>query len=231
MPNGSGVAVRVMIVDHEDVVRKAFRVAVENSPGLVVVAESRDVSEALTVAERTQPDVVLLEINMTSHGFDDLIERLRVRSTGRSKVLVLTSRDDDEALYLSLRARASGFLLKDVKEEDLVNALYAVASGDAVISPRMTKRLIERFDIAPPKGLNGGADVLGSLSERENEVLGGLVRGWSNKRIAEELHVALATIKTHVSNVLAKLGVRTRVEAALLAREAGVCLIADIARS
>jgi DNA-binding NarL/FixJ family response regulator len=222
MSSSPSVPIRVMIVDHEDVARRGFRAIIDKAPGLVAVAESEDGDDAVRVARDLCPDVVLIEINIGPGSFADVVEKLRDDQAGPCRVLVLTSRDDDEALYLALRARVRGFLLKDVKEDDLLNAVRVVARGGAVISPAMTRRLIENFEILPPRDRRRHSHVLRSLSDREFEVLGGLVRGKSNQRIAQELHVASTTIKTHVSNVIAKLGVHTRVEAALLAKEAGL---------
>jgi DNA-binding NarL/FixJ family response regulator len=222
MSSTRSIPIRVMIVDHEDVVRRGFRAIIDKAPGLVAVAESEDGEDAVQVARKLCPDVVLIEINAGPGSFPDVIEKLRDGLDGTCRVLVLTSRDDDEALYLALRARVSGFLLKDVKEDDLLNAVRVVARGGAVISPAMTRRLIENFEILPPRDRRRHSQALQSLSDREFEVLCALVCGKSNQRIAQELHVASTTVKTHVSNVIAKLGVRTRIEAALLAREAGL---------
>jgi DNA-binding NarL/FixJ family response regulator len=209
-----------MIVDHEDVVRRGSRALINNAPGLELVGECADGDEAVAIADELRPHVILFEINVTPDGFEDLIGKLRANEW--CQVLVLTSRYDDQALYLSLRAHVSGFLSKDVTEAEIVTAIRQVAAGGAVLAPKITRRLIERFEITPPRDRRYYSRLLRSLSDRELDVLCALVSGKSNTVIAEELHVALTTVKTHVSNVLAKLGVHSRVEAALLAQEAGL---------
>jgi DNA-binding NarL/FixJ family response regulator len=225
--------IRVMIVDHEVVVRRGFRAIVDHAPGMVTVAEFATGRDAVTMVGKVDPDIVLLEINVErGEGVQDVIAGLRRNDdsgVGRRacRVIVLTSCEDDEALYFALRAQASGFLLKDVTEDDLVNAVEVVAGGAAVICPKMVRKLIDRFEIFPPRDRLCHANALGTLSNRELDVLSSLVRGKSNQLIARDLHVASTTVKTHVSNLLAKLGVSSRIEAALLAQEAGLCPPAD----
>ncbi|GLZ79993.1 DNA-binding response regulator [Actinorhabdospora filicis] len=207
--------IRVLLADDQALVRTGFRMILENAGDMEVVGEAGDGAEAVAMAEALSPDVVLMDIRMPVL---DGVEATR-RVTG-AKVLVLTTFDLDEYVYASLRAGASGFLLKDTLAPDLLSAIRVVARGDAVVAPSVTRRLLEKH-IGTGEGATAGPD-LGSLTDREREVLGLLARGLSNAEIAGRLFLSEGTVKTHVSRVLAKLGLRDRVQAVIAAYESGL---------
>jgi DNA-binding NarL/FixJ family response regulator len=214
------VAIRVLIVDDQALVRSGFRMIIEARDDLEVVGEAGDGQEAVRMAGRTRPDVVLMDVRMP--GTDGVTATARLTAAGETpRVIILTTYDLDETLYAALRAGASGFLLKDVRPAELVEAIRVVARGEALIAPTATRRLLDRFvatDTTPPPPVG----VLAQLTEREREVLGLLARGAANAEIAAQLVVAEATVKTHVSAILRKLGVRDRVQAVVLAYDLGV---------
>jgi DNA-binding NarL/FixJ family response regulator len=211
--------VSVLIADDQALVRGGFRAILEGQPDLTVVGEAGDGLAAVDLAGRRRPDVVLMDIRMP--GMDGLEAARRILASEPSPaVLMLTTFDVDEYVYEALRAGASGFLLKDVLPEHLIDAVRVVAGGDALIAPSITKRLIERFAaVAPPATRPAGLD---ELTPRELEVLGLVARGLSNAEIAEQLVLSADTVKTHVKRVLAKLGLRDRVQAVVLAYESGL---------
>jgi DNA-binding NarL/FixJ family response regulator len=214
--------IRVALVDDQSMVRAGFRMILDAEADITIVGEAADGAEAVDVAARTRPDVVLMDVRMPVM---DGIEATRVITNGRGapapRVLVLTTFDVDDYVYAALHAGASGFLLKDARAEDLVEAIRVVARGDALLAPSVTRRLIEHLarqsgrDTTPAPGI---AD----LTDREHEVLTLMARGLSNSEIAERLFLGEATIKTHVGRVLMKLGVRDRVQAVVVAYESGV---------
>jgi DNA-binding NarL/FixJ family response regulator len=211
--------VTVLIADDQQMVRRGFRVILEAEPGITVVAEAGDGREAVELARRHVPAVALLDIRMPV--MDGLQAARRVLALDTpTRVLILTTFDADEYVYEALRAGASGFLLKDAPADQLVTAVRSLAAGDALIDPVITRRLISRFALAarPPDGL---PDELRQLTARELEVLRLVARGLSNIEIARELVVEENTIKTHVSRILAKLSLRDRVQAVVLAYESG----------
>ncbi|GAA4602164.1 DNA-binding NarL/FixJ family response regulator [Actinoplanes octamycinicus] len=214
------MSVRVLIVDDQALVRVGFRMIIEAREDLEVVGEAGDGEQALRLAAQTRPDVVLMDVRMP--GMDGLAATARL-TTGPDapRVIMLTTYDLDESLYAALRAGASGFLLKDVRPGDLVEAIRVVARGEALLAPTATRRLLDRFvaaDLNPP-----GADTrLDRLTGREREVLELLARGASNAEIATRMTVTEATVKTHVSAILRKLDVRDRVQAVVLAYDLGV---------
>jgi DNA-binding NarL/FixJ family response regulator len=216
------MAIRVLIADDQTLVRAGFRVILEGQSDIKVVAEAGDGQEAVELAVRHRPDVVLMDIRMPRlDGLGATRQLLSGPAAGCSRVLVLTTFDLDDYVYEALRAGASGFLLKDVRREDLVNAVRVVAAGDALLAPSVTRRLIAEFANrpaanAPPPGR------LSTLTAREREALELLARGLSNAEMAEQLFVSEHTVKTHVSNVLAKLGLRDRVQAVICAYESGL---------
>jgi DNA-binding NarL/FixJ family response regulator len=210
--------IEVLIADDQSMVRSGLRLILEAESDIVVTAEAEDGEGAVRLARREKPDVVLMDVRMPVM---DGLEATRqiTESNPDTKVIVLTTFDVDDYVYGALRAGASGFLLKDAGGDQLVEAIRVVASGEALIAPSVTKRLIAEFarrpEVAAVKGLN-------DLTERELEVLAQVARGLSNTEIAEELYVSEATVKTHVSHILTKLHLRDRVQAVVAAYESGL---------
>jgi DNA-binding NarL/FixJ family response regulator len=210
----------VVIADDQPMVRAGLRSLLEGEESIAVVAEAVDGEQALRAVRQHRPDVVLMDIRMPNLDGLEATRRL-VADGSATRVLVLTTFDLDEYVFEALRAGASGFLLKDATAEELIGAVRTLAAGDAVLAPTVTRRVIEAFGCLPsPDGAL--AARLSSLSARETEVLCLLARGLSNAEIGRELYVSDATAKTHVSNVLAKLGLRDRVQAVIFAYESGV---------
>ncbi len=227
------VTVRVLLVDDQPLLRTGFKLILEAETDIAVVGEAGDGATAVDLTRSLLPDVVLMDIRMP--GVDGIeatrrIVRERAAEAGSAgvirhdpKVLILTTFDLDEYVVEAVRAGASGFLLKDSPPEELVAAIRIVAHGDAIVAPSVTRRLLDRFatrlpavrDSAPPPGLD-------TLTGREREVLSHVARGLSNAEIAAELVVSETTVKTHVGNVLAKLGLRDRVQAVVYAYETGL---------
>jgi len=202
-------------------VRTGFRVVLESEPDLEVVGEAGDGAEGVELAKRLRPDVVLMDIRMPVIDGIEATRRIRdLDGLQRPRVLVLTTFDLDEHVYAALRAGASGFLLKDVRAAQLVDAVRTVAAGDALIAPSVTKRLVAEF-AARPAEPDPPAE-LADLTARELEVLELVARGLSNSEIAAHLVVGEATVKTHVTRILTKLGLRDRVQAVVLAYESGI---------
>ena len=210
--------IRVLLVDDQPLLRKGFRMVLESEDDLEVAGEAADGVEAIAEAARTRPDVVLMDIRMPNL---DGVEATR-RIAPDAKVLILTTFDLDEHVYAALRAGASGFLLKDVPPEDLINAIRVVAGGDAVVAPNITRRLLDRFASSLPSSEPPAPSTLDGLTERELEVLTLMGRGLSNGEIATELFLGETTVKTHVGRVLMKLQLRDRVQAVVLAYETGL---------
>jgi DNA-binding NarL/FixJ family response regulator len=225
--------IRVLVVDDQELVRSGFCVILETADGIAVVGEAANGEAALAAAHAHHPDVVLMDIRMP--GMDGLeATRQLTRGGGGGltppKVVMLTTFDLDEYVYEALRAGASGFLLKDSPRADLIAAVRAAAAGNALLAPTVTRRLIEAFARRPPEAAPSPAR-LASLTAREREVLVLLARGGSNTEIAGALFVSEATVKTHVGNLLAKLGLRDRVQAVILAYETGIIVPGDPAAS
>ncbi|GLY97481.1 response regulator transcription factor [Actinoplanes sp. NBRC 103695] len=214
------MTIRVLIADDQALVRSGFRMILEARDDLTVVGEAGDGDQAVRLAAQTSPDVVLMDVRMP--GADGLSATARLTATADPpRVIILTTYDLEEPLYAALRAGASGFLLKDVRPADLVEAIRVVARGDALLAPTATRRLLDRFvatDVTPP----ASSAVLDRLTDREREVLTRLARGASNAEISAGLVVTEATVKTHVSAILRKLGVRDRVQAVVLAYDLGL---------
>jgi DNA-binding NarL/FixJ family response regulator len=219
--------IRVLVADDQALIRDSFRLLLDLEPDMEVVGEAGDGREAVAAARRLQPDVVLMDIRMpVLDGLGATAALTRVGSPAR--VLILTTYDADEYLYDAMRAGACGFLLKDVRREQLAGAIRTVAAGESLLHPTLTRRLVERFVQGPPPG--GHAAVLTALTERETEVLRLVGRGLSNTEIAAELFLGEATVKTHLGHVLTKLGLRDRVQAVVTAYESGLVRAGDPAR-
>ena len=209
--------IRVALADDQALVRAGFRMIVESQPDMQVAGEAADGREAIDLVRREKPDVVLMDIRMPR--MDGLAATRQVASTTR--VVILTTHELDEYVFDALAAGASGFLLKAAPPEDLIRAIREVASGDALLAPSVTRRLIEEFAKRPvPSGRR--PKELDRLTEREVEVLREVARGLTNAEIAARLHVAETTVKTHVAHLLDKLELRDRVQAVILAYEAGL---------
>ncbi len=211
------MSIRVGIVDDQALVRSGLRMIVESQPDMSVVAEAGDGEEAVRVVRTERPDVVLMDVRMPRM---DGIEATRQISAA-TRVVILTTYELDEYVFDALAAGASAFLLKASPPEDLLRAIRVVASGDALLAPSVTKRLIEQFAHRPERAARG-AKRLEELTSRELDVLKEVARGLTNAEIAASLHVAETTVKTHVAHVLDKLQLRDRVQAVILAYEAGL---------
>jgi DNA-binding NarL/FixJ family response regulator len=209
---------RVVIADDQPLMRAGFKAVLEATGSIDVVAEAGDGAEAIAAAERHDPDVILMDIRMP--GIDGIEATRRLP---RQRILILTTFGLDEYIIDALRAGASGFMTKDAPAADLVAAVSAVAAGDAVLSPAITRQLLDRVARRlPPAAGSADGGAAAALTEREREVLQLVAGGMSNAEIARALVVAEPTVKTHVSNVLGKLGVRDRVQAVIYAYEAGL---------
>lgn len=217
------MTLRVVLVDDQALLRQGFRMILEAEGDIEVVAEAEDGAEAVELAGRCSPDVFVMDVRMPR--MDGIEATRRIVSASRSaRVLVLTTFDLDEYVLGALRAGASGFILKDVRPSELLNAVRTVASGDAVVSPRATRRLLEeygRLASSQAPASSRALEDIECLSEREREVLAAMARGLSNAEIAQQLYVSEATVKSHVGRILAKLGVRDRVQAVVMAFDAG----------
>jgi DNA-binding NarL/FixJ family response regulator len=214
------VSIRVLICDDQALVRAGFRTILGGKPDIEVVGEAENGADAVTLAERRRPDVILMDIRMPV--LDGVEATRRLVSAGTpARILVLTTFDLDEYVHAAIRAGASGFLLKDVTPAKLLEAIRIVAGGDALLAPSVTRRLLERFATTLPPEEHPG-DALAELTSRETEVLRLLAAGMSNAEIASELVVSEATVKTHISSVLRKLGLRDRVQAVIVAYESGL---------
>ncbi|MCX5309875.1 response regulator transcription factor [Streptomyces sp. NBC_00154] len=214
--------IRVLIADDQVMVRQGFTVLLDAEPGIEVVGQAVDGLDAVSKVAELAPDVVLMDVRMPVLGGIEAARRITSPHDAQVKVLILTTFDLDEYVYEALRAGASGFLLKDASVEELVHAVRVVAAGDALLAPNITKRLIAEFSrmtAAPRAPL---MDRVGDLTERETEVLSLIAQGLSNAEIATRLVVAEQTAKTHVSRILAKLGLRDRTQAAVFAYETGL---------
>jgi DNA-binding NarL/FixJ family response regulator len=213
------VSIRVLLADDQKLVRGGFRMILSAEAEIEVVGEAADGEEAIALARELRPDVVLMDVRMPNVDGIEATRRIVDAADGTPRVLVLTTFDLDEYVYEALRAGASGFLLKDAPEEQLVAGIRIVADGGSLFAPAVTRRLIERFAGAAPQEPPQG---LAELTPRELEVLRLLARGLSNAEIASELVLSEHTAKTHVAHILGKLGLRDRVQAVVLAYESGI---------
>jgi DNA-binding NarL/FixJ family response regulator len=219
------MTIRILLVDDEPLLRLGFRLVLESQPDMQVVGEAGDGAAAIRRTAELEPDIVLMDVRMP--GVDGIeATRKIVQTHQQSRVLILTTFDVDEYAFSGLRAGASGFLLKNVPPEDLLSAIRAVASGDAVVAPSVTRRLLDAMahQLPDPRGLaRTDADGrLEQLTERELEVLTHVAKGMSNAEIADELVVSEATVKTHVGRMLNKLHLRDRVQAVVFAYQIGL---------
>jgi DNA-binding NarL/FixJ family response regulator len=209
---------RVLIVEDDALMRAGLRGILDREPALVVVGEAQDGREALAQARRTRPDVVLMDIRMP--GMDGISATREVLAAlPETRVMILTTFEQDDYIFGALRAGASGFLLKRTRPEELVAAVHTVAAGDSLLSPSVTSRVIARMAQRPAVGAEGGAE---RLTSREREVLGLVARGLSNAEIAAELVIEESTVKTHTKRLVGKLGLRDRVQVVIYAYEHGL---------
>ncbi|MFE1552610.1 response regulator [Streptomyces sp. NPDC058718] len=211
----------VLIADDQPMQRFGFRMLLESQDDMTVVGEASNGTEAIRLVDRHHPDVVLMDIRMP--GLDGIEATRRIITTGaRTRILIVTTFDLDEYAYEGLRAGASGFLVKDAQPEELLAGIRAVAGGDAVVAPSLTRRLLDAYIQHLPQPTTPSAPPqedprLSSLTEREREILTVVGQGWTNTEIAERLHLAESTVKTHIGRILAKTGARDRVQAVILA--------------
>jgi DNA-binding NarL/FixJ family response regulator len=219
MEDSLSYVIRVVLVDDQELMRAGFRMVLGAQDGMEIVGEAGNGQEAVELAETLRPDVVLMDVRMPV--LDGVEATKLITERGLAKVLVMTTFDLDEYALSALRNGASGFLLKDTPSAQLVAALRSVASGDAVVSPSVTRRLLDRF-LGAAGGQLRDASMLDVLTEREREVLLLMAQGLSNTEIARKLFLSEATVKTHVGRVLAKLELRDRVQAVVLAYETGL---------
>lgn len=212
--------IRVLIADDQALVRAGFAMILEAAADMTVVGEAENGIQALTLIEQQSPDVVLMDIRMPELDGLEAARRLNAVGTGRPHVLILTTFDTDEFVYEALKAGAAGFLLKTAPPDRLLDAIRVVNTGEALLGPSVTRRLIEAFVQRPAPG--GNHRILEQLTARERDVLKLIASGMSNGEIAEHLVLSQATIKTHINRLFAKLGVRDRVQAVVLAYQSGL---------
>jgi DNA-binding NarL/FixJ family response regulator len=216
------VTIGVVVVDDQALVRAGFRVLVNSAPDLRVLGEAANGQEAVEVVAATRPDVVLMDVRMPVMDGLEATRRITSSPVGESvRVLMLTTFDLDEYVFDALRSGASGFLLKDTPPEELLAAIRIIAEGESLLAPSVTRRLIAEFASRPPAATDPG-DTLGALTEREREVLVAVAQGSSNAELAADLHMSVATAKTHVSRILAKLGARDRTQLVVIAYQTGL---------
>ncbi|MCW2526772.1 MAG: putative sensory transduction protein [Pseudonocardiales bacterium] len=209
-------SVRVLIVDDQPLLRTGFRMILNSDQRISVVGDAEDGATAVRETDRLHPDVVLMDVRMP--GMDGVEATRRILDAGSlARILILTTFDLDEYAFSALAAGASGFLLKDVPPAELISAVHSVATGDAVVSPRITRQLLDRYALDPTVEVPAADTRLGRLTQREAQVLVALASGLSNAEIAEQLVVSEATVKTHVTRILTKLELRDRVQAVVYA--------------
>ncbi|WP_375406927.1 response regulator [uncultured Amnibacterium sp.] len=222
------MSVRVLVVDDQAMVRAGFAALLDAQPDIEVVGQAADGDEAIRIATETRPDVVLMDVRMPVLDGIEATKALLApdRPKPLPKIVVLTTFDVDDYVLDALRAGASGFMLKDALPADLVDGVRVVARGDGLLAPSVTRRLIERFAAQPAGRSDAGAD-LGVLTDREREVLREIAHGRSNREIATALFIAEQTVKSHVSRVFTKLGLRDRAQAVVVAYESGLVVPRD----
>ncbi len=212
--------IRVVLADDQAMIRAGFKLLIDNQPDLEVVGEAETGAQAVALVEALKPHVVLMDVQMPDMDGIAATERLTSSGSSQARILIVTTFQRDDYIFDALRAGASGFLLKTAPPEDLVDAVRVVAAGNSLLDPTVTGRVIGRFSQAGPGVAR--SERLDELTDREREVLEQLARGLSNAEIAAELFVGETTVKTHVSNVLSKLGLRDRVQAVVFAYEHGL---------
>jgi DNA-binding NarL/FixJ family response regulator len=213
------MTVRVVLADDQPLVRAALRMVITDAPDIEVVGEAGDGSEAVEAAERQRPDVIVMDIRMPGMGGIEATRRITQRVAG-TRVIVLTTFDDDDTVYAALRAGASGFLVKDMALDDILAAIRVVAAGDGLLAPGVTRRLIKHFAAERPAA--APRREISGITDREREVLALVASGLSNAQIAERLFISVATAKTYVTRLLAKLDARDRVHLVIIAYQAGM---------
>ena len=217
------MTIRVLLCDDQALVRSGFRMILETRQDLQVVGEAQDGRQAVRLAAQTRPDVILMDVRMPNL---DGVEATRqiVAAGSPARILVLTTYDLDDYVYAAIRAGASGFLLKDVQPDQLAEAIRVIAAGDALLAPSVTRRLLGQFarTLPGPRASRASRASLSALTERETEVLRLLAAGLSNAELAGRLYISEATVKSHVSSLLRKLGLRDRVQAVILAYDTGL---------
>jgi DNA-binding NarL/FixJ family response regulator len=215
--------IRVVLTDDQPLVRAGLRVLIADTPDMEVVGEAGDGAEAVRLVREHRPDVAVMDVRMPGTDGIEGTRLITADTDSDTRVLVLTTFDDDEYVYAALRAGASGFLLKDMALEAILDGIRVVAAGDALIAPSVTRRLIEDFAVSRPEPVVAArsADVRG-VTDREREVLTLVGRGLSNSEIAEDLCISVATAKSHVARLFSKLGARDRVQLVITAYEAGL---------
>ncbi|MBM7791377.1 response regulator [Tenggerimyces flavus] len=216
------MTIRVFLVDDQVLVRAGFRMVVNSQEDMTVVGEAGDGGEAIEKLLATRADVVLMDVRMPRMDGVEATRHVRTLPDPTPRVVVLTTFDLDEYVFSAIKAGASGFLLKDAPPENLLSAIRSVHSGDSVVAPSTTKRLLERFSPFLPDQQPAVDDRIGSLTDREREVLLEVARGLSNSEIAAKLYLSEATVKTHVGRILAKLSLRDRVQLVVFAYETGL---------
>lgn len=215
------MSVRILLCDDQALVRSGFRMVLEAREDMRVIGEADDGIQAVALAGHARPDVILMDVRMPNMDGVEATRRL-VAAGNPARILILTTYDADEYVFEALRAGASGFLLKDIRPVELVEAIRVIARGEALLAPTVTRRLLDRFAHTLPAAGAVTDPGLASLTERETEVLALLATGLSNLELAERLFLTEATVKTHVSSILRKLGLRDRVQAVVLAYQAGL---------
>jgi len=220
------VSIRVAVVDDQALVRSGFAMILDNEDDITVVAEASTGVEAVKIAAAERPDILLMDIRMPEMDGLEATQNILDEADWPVRIIVLTTFDPDEYIYQALRAGASGFLLKDTPPEELVAAIRAVAAGGALLSPSITRRLIGRFANRLAADTEH-TSALESLTQREREVLAALARGLSNAEVADTLFVSATTVKSHVSNILSKLGLRDRAQAVVFAYESGLVTVGE----
>ncbi|MGW1194789.1 response regulator transcription factor [Streptomyces sp. NPDC002536] len=220
-PKETAMTIRVLIVDDQSLIRSGLRSVLEAEDDIAVVAEAADGAEAVSTCQKHRPDVVIMDLRMPRIGGVEATVRL-MRLDNPPKVLALTTFNTDDLVIEALKAGAAGFLLKNLRSEELIAAVRTVAVGGTVMSPEITAKLVSRAHARMPAGAGGLQEKIDSLKDGERDVLALIGAGYTNQRIAEELHLSLASVKTYASRMLARLGLENRTQAAILAYEAGL---------